>query len=836
MKQEIKYKGYTTSPSDYECLDGDMAAMTNLIPEGGTLRPIAEPEVVQHFGARRPTRIWVRETPLFTHYIYPFGGNLYYREKDKDEADKVMCEIGFVDIFNLEIMGNTIIVITSEGLHYILWKADEDGNFGYVDLGNSIPECPISFGLQGDKIKRRVSINEEPQPSSTQAYLAAVNSFIADMSINAGKFIFPFLVRYAYRLYDGVTLTHHSAPILMMPSTYEAPVVWIDDDDGDKRIHAVCADLDYQLLLPTNEYEDLKKWKDIIKSVDIFISAPIYSYDQNGEVGSGYIEGDPDCVFVGKYRDDQIYGFTKFVSDSMTRRINIPMRDRSNIEEDVRSCSNFYFLKSIPIEELSDERKIIHIEPDYLPSLTTREVMTDDYQSHDTLIAKYSQVYNGRLNISNIMRRPFKGYDLASMVCYRNEGTASKATSQVIMPVDDGRAVLERESSIALTEDANTYSYLYYPDSSALALNVTDHYQYMTGYHLTPHAFLNGAVRFFSFPIIGFEGGDSVIYGNHQITNPTIKVPNKIYTSQVNNPFFFPVTGINTIGTGEIYGIRSAAKALSEGQMGQFPLYAFTSEGVWALSVNAQGGYNAIQPIIEDVCLSPESIVQMDSSVAFASQRGIMILEGSNAICISDEINTEHPFNLESLPHLPYAPAQVLPFYVFLDNCKLLWDYFNQRLIVGSTTPYSYVYSLESKSWGIINKGNYMAVPSYPNTLALDPDTGILYDFSTHADLGNDVYVISRPIKCDGADYLKQITSVIQRGVFSKGSIQTILYGSRDMLSWHLVASSTDHILRGFRGTPYKYFRVVFMGTLKGGESITGCTIDFNVKYANKTR
>jgi hypothetical protein len=129
-----------------------------------------------------------------------------------------------------------------------------------------------------------------------------------------------------------------------------------------------------------------------------------------------------------------------------------------------------------------------------------------------------------------------------------------------------------------------------------------------------------------------------------------------------------------------------------------------------------------------------------------------------------------------------------------------------------------------------------MAVPSYPNTLALDPDTGILYDFSTHADLGNDVYVISRPIKCDGADYLKQITSVIQRGVFSKGSIQTILYGSRDMLSWHLVASSTDHILRGFRGTPYKYFRVVFMGTLKGGESITGCTIDFNVKYANKTR
>ena len=59
-----------------------------------------------------------------------------------------------------------------------------------------------------------------------------------------------------------------------------------------------------------------------------------------------------------------------------------------------------------------------------------------------------------------------------------------------------------------------------------------------------------------------------------------IDLPNKIYTSEINNPFHFPVLGINTIGTGTILGISSAVKALSEGQFGQFPLYAFTSEGV----------------------------------------------------------------------------------------------------------------------------------------------------------------------------------------------------------------------------------------------------------------
>lgn len=33
MVTEIKYNGYNTKPSDYECADGDLAAAINLIPE-----------------------------------------------------------------------------------------------------------------------------------------------------------------------------------------------------------------------------------------------------------------------------------------------------------------------------------------------------------------------------------------------------------------------------------------------------------------------------------------------------------------------------------------------------------------------------------------------------------------------------------------------------------------------------------------------------------------------------------------------------------------------------------------------------------------------------------
>lgn len=40
----------------------------------------------------------------------------------------------------------------------------------------------------------------------------------------------------------------------------------------------------------------------------------------------------------------------------------------------------------------------------------------------------------------------------------------------------------------------------------------------------------------------------------------TLSYPNYMYTSEVDNPFFFPAQGVNAIGTGEIIAIKSATK------------------------------------------------------------------------------------------------------------------------------------------------------------------------------------------------------------------------------------------------------------------------------------
>ncbi|MCQ5331712.1 hypothetical protein NE565_24095, partial [Phocaeicola vulgatus] len=94
---------------------------------------------------------------------------------------------------------------------------------GYLYLGTKIPECPLSFGLQAEMVRTdEYSISfdaisegsiwnefsDNNKTRITDQVLAHINKFIAERSTNKGIFIFPFFVRYAYRLYDG-TLTMH---------------------------------------------------------------------------------------------------------------------------------------------------------------------------------------------------------------------------------------------------------------------------------------------------------------------------------------------------------------------------------------------------------------------------------------------------------------------------------------------------------------------------------------------------------------------------------------------------------------------------------------------------
>ena len=904
MIKDIKFNGYTAQPSDYSCTDGDLSLSLNGIPDNGTFQPVFQPKVVLALADGEDV-VYIHKTTNYTHYIVYTASSGAIKAINAKDTTKTYALPAIQKVLQVTAVGNTLVVLAEDGMHYILWKGETEG---YLNLGTHLPELPISFGLQGEMVRTDEfnisfdAINEgniwdefsdSNKTCITSQVLAKVNKFIADKSVNAGKFIYPFLVRYAYRLFDG-SLTMHSAPVLMICSSDLAPQVAWSHIKGkgkytDATLRVICAvhSLDYAVILPSR-IDQLKLWKDIVRSVDIFISKPIYTYDQNGQCTKFSQVSDNDCFCVCKHTNQtadttkypiryqkrsfsSMYAFT-FDPTNFTysdARLIIPKRSAEDVKADIRSCSQFYLLESIKIDELKSERTLIPVEKDYLQSLVNREQMTDDYDSHDTIIAKYAFAYNARLNIANIRKRLYNGYNMGALLCYTDGYVTNWKDVEPTMFDDkrsfgvffvikqDGRDIIVHGESFQMGYDT-PFLFLYYPNVNAYKAVLVE-WNYFSNVYEVPmeaHTALNGAFYFSGWDNPTKNGS---VPAASSADDMMIDVPNKIYTSAVNDPYFFPLAGVNTVGTGTIVGISSAARALSQGQFGQFPLYCFSTDGIWALEVGSDGFYKARQPISRDVCTNPDSITQMDSSVVFVTDRGIMHISGSSTECLSDILDTETPFDISSLPHaadiinvfnecladnekqgnlqLP-ADFTLKPFRTFLAGCRIAYDYTHQHIIVfNQDYNYAYVYSMRSQAWGMMVMLHKMShtVNSYPDAMAMDADHRLV-NFSEYATTAEAFLLITRPLKLEAPDIQKTVDTIIQRGVFPNGSVAQVLYGSRDMYHWQLVWSSADHYLRGFAGTPYKYYRIAVIGRLREGDSLYGSSIQFTPRLTDQPR
>lgn len=864
MIKDVPYKGYTTEPSDYECADGQMAISLNLINEDNQLKPLFQP-ATQYTLPSGAVVVATHKTSTTMQYIVLASGSLYWFVEYADNnlpATLTMADLTLLmalsgaTLYKVEPVGNTLVILASDGLHYILWKENT-----YNSLGQHLPELDMSFSMvytlhEADGFKldnnwnnyngvnNRNDFSDEDKITYNNLLHGAINKLTAEHVTGKGKFNMPFLVRFAYRLYDG-TLTMHSAPVLMLPWGISA---YLDTANGNTiKVRTAANALQCQCRVPTS----MNNWKDIITSVDIFVSAPMWTYDAAKDVNNVfgktytlkyvycYDDGDPS-------RDYRVTAG----SDGTDTNVAIPQFDKATVEEKICECAQFFLLKSIKIENLPTTRTKLDIPDDYLQSLVAREVMTDDYFSHDALVPKIIQNYNGRISLANISRRLFDGFTPFTAFMYNNYGGSINQNKLRVEIVRDGKTIVVEKANSFVNWPFNKdgVTFFFYPDQQATRAWLyqgTDCY----ALPLTAHSGLNGA---YFFNLDGPQAETGTV--PDVTTDKSIKILNKIYISEVNNPFSFPVLGINTVGIGEILGICPAVKALSQGQFGQFPLYAFTTDGVWALEVNALTGmFIARQPVTRDVCTNPDSITQIDDAVLFATHRGIMHLKGSQATCITDTIFAEHPFNVLDLPcidqlhtklgHSADACIPVKPFLAFLDGCRMIYDYVHQHIIVfnpkkNNGTPlytYAYVFSLKSSQWGMMYSTLQSAVNAYPDALAMT-DAGNLVSFASTDETQCKGLFVTRPIKLDAADVHKTISALIQRGHFRRGDVGTVLYGSRDLYDWELVWSSRDHYLRGFRGTPYKYFRIAGLTQLTDGKSVFGASIQYELKHTNNLR
>lgn len=752
------------------------------------------------------------------------------------------------------------------------------------------------------------SSNEEKDQVSTikntlsQGVFARLNTLVNEKGTKENKFVMPFFVRYAYRLYDDSYIMH-SYPVLMIPNS-RGPIFGLDgayglqlNDNDDNwvgvrlcgRAYGFLSKLVYSIVSIPPE---LSKWKDIITSVDIGVSAPIYTYDQAGTVfgwtnmdaASDWNEyysiskvvklGDKNVAspswsgvrpfktvfqeFEAATRNSGYGDFFNYYNNTYrypSYIATVPQRKISDINNDLTGATNFYIIKQLTLDEITtcDEAEL-KLDDGTLGGLLGRMRIDDDYHTHDKLKAALIYNYNGRVNFADVERTPHAPINPTIQFAQANAMGANVTAWKVAVTIknDTQQLTIQSETGYNYTEFPR---FIFYPDVNAKFAYVT---KSGTTYRLklTPHDFLNGA--YWLGNIMTQNLASTVDQGTlPAVSSESFKERNKLYTSNANNPFFFAPDNIKTIGVGKIIALCSAAKALSPSQFGQFPLYAFTDEGVWALGVSDTGTFKPSQPFTYDVCINPASITRLDNTVLFVTDRGIIHVSGSEAQCISDNIFAEHPFNVLDLPcidqlhsKLGHGADTCLPvkaFLGFLAGCRMVYDYIHQRIIVfnpttttsnGVTTQnytYAYVFSLKSRMWGMMYSNLDYSVNSYPDSLAVDK-AGKLVSFSNTDETLCKGLFVTRPLKLEAPDIHKTISALIQRGHFERGDVGTVLYGSRDLYTWRLVWSSKDQYLRGFRGTPYKYFRIAGLTELTDGKSVFGASVTFEPRHTNNLR
>lgn len=948
MNKNIRYQGVSLTPDELAAPEGSLALSANVEIHDASLRPslIKGTQVTNSLKVSGTTaRLrYVHTTVAYTHFIASIGDNLYWFHEDGSLGGSGAYQIVSLDnITKIESVGNTLIVLDADGIHYILWDGKQNK---YKYLGQQPPFVDLQFALSEQKtcddwqakkgdvtniaVPEQEGIDNDDltisgttvelknqQSLFTEAAWAVINRTNA-VTAEKGYFYAPFLVRYCYRLYDGSSILH-SAPIIM-PVAIKDPfrVIYHDvhkDREGNAYVKQTRLfyeednSMGYALTYypsavaltyrnrTSSAFTTLKNnWKDIVKSIDIFVSPQVTPYKQDSLISSMSFKNEnwgvrdaqvkslvPDLdgmiEYYGALDNYRVMSNEDFFDRAA---LDLPRMSEEEYITAIRNTSNFYHFHSFNLEDTLATSYTEINDGINTQGIVAREQMTDDYKTHNLLIpmdtGKSSlYVYNHRLNASALKERLYEGFPLYNPWTDLRFGNMNIRKIIVLLNTDQGpKTVIQDYDSGHTVSFAQLFTWLFfYPDTRAVktivVISYTRNDSTVIGHYvfsMKQHPQLNGAYADVFFMLTPEMEADNSIYwpanGDYSATvDDLVEMANKIYTSEVNNPYYFPVSGINTVGTGTVLGIASTTRALTQGQFGQFPLIAFTTDGIWALSVSSTGSYSAIHPISRDVCTNPKSVCQLDQSVAFVNTRGLARVVEQNVVPMSEQLigpwtDIQNVFDelytyFQSKPDIQKLIRFSDDPISFLQSAVLLYDSASARILCIPATPASadvtadsqviFAYSTTDQTWStLITKVIQAAVPGYPHPYIQQQDgyvicLGTPYPYDSvplTAGSGSaaaqpiDGLILSRALSFGDAMYA--IADIAHHKMAASRPMMFI-YGSNDLRQWHYVGRTRKTHVSYLPAHSYRYFRIALALSLRPSEQYISTSLTVFKKF-----
>lgn len=256
-------------------------------------------------------------------------------------------------------------------------------------------------------------------------------------------------------------------------------------------------------------------------------------------------------------------------------------------------------------------------------------------------------------------------------------------------------------------------------------------------------------------------------------TKVVIREPNKIKVSEVDNPMAFSNASTYQVSNGTILNIATNAMRVSEGQFGQYPLYVFTTKGIYAMNVGgAEAVYTTVHaPISFDIPIA-RHLCSTNNGVAFVSERGIKFITGGQQVdLLTSAIETSNiDMNLELPVGLDKQFLIIQDKEDFLDTLykidALAFDAVENEIVISiRDTDFNYVINLSNGTLWLSEENFHTVVKnSYPNLLVVNNT-----DLINYKDKATNMAKVNfqlRPLAF-GASGIKQLPRAILRGTFN---------------------------------------------------------------------
>ena len=691
-------------------------------------------------------------------------------------------------------VGNTLVIYTDVTSYYVLYKNEQ-----YELLGSKIPspavrlfgygagysrselmsKChsihdmgesynytegwyikmlreDLTYQMTADAVKRDVSA--ATIKTKYTSIVGATTDFITA----------PVFMRTAVRLNDG--FVNQSAPYCIgAGQNYSTDIFvyeWEHEDEEENPLWS------YFLIMRMNPSSpkiklynkaEMEKWSDIILSIDVFATdmvenPKIKTGDETTAVdhlnawegGHGW-----DVIMDGQYESlSEIEELA--TSQNVFWKVLTATKSESIYDEDYGTTWDAM--------STGDDGVVIPY-PKSGEVLHLRDTLPDDYDSNNVTIAENAIVFNRRLVLSGVRQGLSTGntwmgasglssnmYGTQSAVRLKYYVTANSTDSLDRMAGGDSSSVIgkDAEGNTTFTPAVigTHYNELFcgwaaypHPNCKKLILNNGSAYKEI---EMKQHPKLSCSYAFFGFGERISDHG-TVISGMTQDdfdnANPYLSYLNKMFYSEANNPFSFPVAYRQTFDS-DVITCRVANKPLSQGETGKFPLYVFTKGGIYTMETTSLGTFNPPVNVSRDVALNARSVKSIDQAVIFTTAKGVMLISGGDISCLSTEmvgkryvLETEAQtiLNADENAWKKYLPilTDTTAFMDFMGNALYAYDYAGGRLICfNASKPYAYVYSLSSSTWHTLALPENLIVRNvlntYPETYAAF-DTDIIY-------------------------------------------------------------------------------------------------------------